>query len=116
MGGKYERTGYIFPLREPQAGEEQVLGLLQRVDCDARGVTFIVKVGDQLLKLRATDLNDIKFTSYTTDVSGEMTCGARKPADHVVVIYRPAKEARARFDGTPVSIEFVPKDFELKKQ
>jgi tetratricopeptide (TPR) repeat protein len=115
MGGKYERTGYIFPLRKPEAGEEQVLGLLQRVECDAKGVTFIVKVGDQLLKLRASDLNDIKFTSFTPDVSGEMTCGARNPADHVVVTYRPSKEPRSKFNGAPVSIEFVPKDFELKK-
>lgn len=115
MGGKYERTGYLFPLRKPEAGEEQVLGFLIRIDCDAKGVTLTVKVGEQMLKLRSTDLNDIKFTSYTQEISGDITCGARKSADHVVVIYRPTKDASTKSGGTPVSIEFVPKDFELKK-
>lgn len=116
MGGKYEQTGYIFPLRKPEAGEEQVLGFLLRIDCDAKGVTFTIKVGEQMLKLRATDLNGIKFTSFTQEVSGDITCGARKAADHVVVTYRPAKDARTKSGGEPISIEFVPKDFELKKQ
>jgi hypothetical protein len=116
MGGKYERTGYIFPLRKPEAGEEQVLGLLVRVDCDAKGVTFIVKVGERTLKLRTNDLNDIHFTTFTPDVSGEMTCGARNPANNVVITFRPAKAPNAKSDGDPIAVEFVPKDFELKKQ
>jgi hypothetical protein len=115
MGGKYERTGYLFPLRKPEAGEEQVLGLLMRIDCDAKGVTFIIKVGEQTLKLRATDLNDIKFTSFTQEVSCDITCGVRKSVEHIVVTYRPSKAANAKYGGEPVAIEFVPKDFELKK-
>ncbi len=115
MGGKYERTGYFFPLRKPEAGEEQVLGQLVRVDCDAKGVTFIIKVGDQTLKLRTSDLGDVQFTSFTQEVSGDMTCGARKTAEKVVVTYRPSNDPRAKFNGAPVAIEFVPKDFELRK-
>lgn len=116
MGGKYERTGYILPLRKPEAGEEQVLGLLLRVDCDAKGVTFIVKVGEQTLKLRTTEFDNIQFTTFTPDVSGEMHCGARNPANNVVITFRPAKAANAKFNGEPVAVEFVPKDFELKKK
>ncbi len=115
MGGTYERTGYIFPLRKPEAGEEQVLGLLVRVDCDAKGVTFIVKVGERTLKLRTTEFDNLQFTTFTPDVSGEMKCGARNPANNIVVTFRPSKDARAKFDGEPVAVEFVPKDFELKK-
>jgi tetratricopeptide (TPR) repeat protein len=115
MGGKYERTGYLFPLRKPEAGEEQVLGFLLRIECDAKGVTFIVKVGEQMLKLRAVDLNNVKFTSFTPDVSGDITCDTRKSPDHVVITYRPSKDARAKFNGQPVAVEFVPKDFEMKK-
>lgn len=116
MGGKYERTGYIFPLRKPGAGEEQVLGLLVRVDCDAKGVTFIVKVGERTLKLRTNNFNNIHFTTFTPDVSGEMTCGARNPANNAVITFRPSKAANAKSDGDPIAVEFVPKDFELKKQ
>jgi Flp pilus assembly protein TadD len=115
MGGKYEQTGYILPIRKPEAGEEQVLGLLMRIDCDAKGVTFIVKVGEQTLRLRATGFENIQFTTFTPDVSGEMRCGARNPANSVVVTFRPTKAVSAKFNGEPVAIEFVPKDFELKK-
>ena len=108
-------TGNIPMLRKVEAGEEQVLGLLVRLDCDAKGVTFIVKVGERLLKLRAVDLNNIQFTTFTPDVSGDMTCGARNPANPVVVTFRPAKAASAKFDGEPIAIEFVPKNFEMKK-
>jgi tetratricopeptide (TPR) repeat protein len=116
MGGTYERTGYIFPLRKPEAGEEQVLGLLVRLDCDAKGVTFIIKVGERLLKLWAVDLNNIQFTTFTPDVSGDMICGARNPANPVVVTFRPTKAATNKSDGDPIAVEFVPKDFEMKKQ
>jgi Flp pilus assembly protein TadD len=109
-------TAPIFPLRKPETGEEQVLGLLVRVECDAKGVTFIVKVNERLLKLRTADLNDIQFTTFTPDVSGEMTCGARNPANPVVVTFRPSKAANAKFDGEPIAIEFVPKDFKIKQK
>ena len=106
--------GYL-PLRQPEAGEEQVRGLLVRVDCDAKGVTFTVKVGDQMLKFRTTDLNSVQFTTFTPDVSGQMTCGARNPANDVLITFRPMKDARSKFNGDLVAVEFVPKDFEWKK-
>jgi tetratricopeptide (TPR) repeat protein len=108
-------TEYEIPIRKPEAGEEQVLGQLLRIDCDAKGATFTVKVGDRMLKLRTTNFNEIKFTTYTPDVTGQISCGPRNPASNVVVTFRPSKDARAKFNGEPVTLEFVPKDFELKK-
>jgi tetratricopeptide (TPR) repeat protein len=110
----FNAPGYL-PLRQPEAGEEQVRGLLVRVDCDAKGVTFTVKVGDQVLKFRTTDLNSVQFTTFTPDVSGQMTCGARNPANDVLITFRPVKDSRAKFNGDLVAVEFVPKDFEWKK-
>lgn len=110
------QTVYNSMLRKPEAGEERVLGLLMRLDCDAKGVTFIIKVGERQLKLRAADFNNINFTTFNPDVSGEITCGERKPPTRAVLTFRPDTTAKAKFDGVPVSIEFVPADFELKKQ
>lgn len=110
----FDAPGYL-PLRHPETGEEQARGLLLRVDCDAKGVTFTIKVGDQTLKFHTTDLTSVQFTTFTPDVSGEMTCGARNPANDVVVTFRPMKDARSKFNGDLVALEFVPKDFELKK-
>jgi tetratricopeptide (TPR) repeat protein len=109
------QAGFELPIRKPAAGEEQVLGLLLRIDCDAKGATFVVKVGDQLLKLHAPNFDGIQFTTYTPDVAGAISCGPRKPASKVVVTYRPAKDASAKSGGDAVALDFVPKDFELKK-
>jgi tetratricopeptide (TPR) repeat protein len=109
-------TGNIPMLRKLEAGEQQVQGLLVRLDCDEKGVTFIVKVGERLLKLWAVDLNNIQFTTFTPDVSGDMTCGARNPASPVVVTFRPTKAATTKSDGDPIAVEFVPKDFDLKQK
>jgi hypothetical protein len=106
---------FELPIRKPAAGEEQVVGLLMRIDCDAKGATFVVKVGDGLLKLHAPNFDGIQFTTYTPDVAGAISCGPRKQANKVVVTYRPAKEAGAKSSGEVVALDFVPKDFELKK-
>jgi tetratricopeptide (TPR) repeat protein len=105
----------VIPIRKPEAGEEQVRGLLVRIECDAKGAIFIVKVGDQLFKLRTTNFNGIQFTTYTPDVAGDISCGPRNPVNDVVITFRPAKEAKPKFNGEVVAIDFVPKDFELKR-
>ncbi|MDQ3820768.1 MAG: tetratricopeptide repeat protein, partial [Acidobacteriota bacterium] len=104
-----------LPIRRPEAGEEQARGLLLRIECDPKGATFIIKVGDQTLRLRTTNFSGIQFTTYTPDISGDITCGARNPANPVVVTFRPSKETRAKFNGDLVAVDFVPKDFELRK-
>jgi Flp pilus assembly protein TadD len=109
------QASFELPIRKPAAGEEQALGLLMRIDCDAKGATFIVKAGDQLLKLHAPNFDGIQFTTYTPEVSGAISCGPRKQTNKVVVTYRPAKEAHAKFNGDVVALDFVPKDFTLKQ-
>ena len=102
-------------MRAPKDGEQQARGLLVRVDCSAKGVIFTVKINDRLLKLHSDVLDAVQFTSWTPEVSGDMTCGARHPADDVVVIYRAPKDGRAGSDGEMIALDFVPKDFVLKK-
>lgn len=109
--GALSQVAYELPLRKPVAGERREIGFLTDVACDAKGVTFKITVGDRLLKLWTPDLNAVHFATYTPDVSGEITCGTRRTPNHVVVVFRPSKTAAARFDGTPVSVEFVPKNF-----
>lgn len=100
-------------LRKPAEGETQVEGTLVRLDCDAKGITFVVKVGERLLKLHAESFEQLDITTFSSDVAGEITCGPRKPENTVVVCYVPASDAR-KVDGTIKSLEFVPGDFKLK--
>jgi tetratricopeptide (TPR) repeat protein len=102
-------------LRAPGVGEQQVRGLLVRVDCSPKGITFTVKVGERLLKLHTNILEGVQFTSWTPEISGDMTCGARNPPNDVVVTFRAAQNGRAGNDGQMIAIDFVPKDFVLKQ-
>ena len=97
-------------LRPRREGEEQARGLLLKIDCSARGVTFQIKVGERLLHLFAPNFERIDFVTYTTDVKGELSCGARNPPNHVLVTYRPAPDARNKSDGQLVAVDFIPKE------
>ena len=103
-------------LRKPNDGEKRVQGTLIRIDCDAKGITFIVKVDDRLLKLRTDRFESMQIVAFTSEAGREINCGPRKPENAVVMCYVPATDARAKVDGTAKSLEFVPKDFKLKSQ
>ena len=102
-------------LRKPQGGEERVRGQLLRIDCGARGIIFTVQTDGRLYKFSAADFEGVDFTSYTPGMSGQIQCGQRNPVYEVVVIYRPAKDAKAKADGQIISVEFVPKEYKLKQ-
>jgi tetratricopeptide (TPR) repeat protein len=101
-------------LRPPGAGETQLLGKLLRLECDAKGITFVIETEAGLLRLRTANFEDIEITTYDTSVKGEITCGERKPVNVVVVCYLPNTDKKIKADGLLKSIEFVPNDFKLK--
>jgi predicted Zn-dependent protease len=101
-------------LRKPAAGETQTQGTLARIDCDAKGITFVVRINERLLKLRTDSFRQVDLMSFSEDAGGEVTCGVRKPENNVIVAYLPATETRAKVDGVIKSVEFVPIDFKLK--
>ncbi|HEY6805767.1 MAG TPA: tetratricopeptide repeat protein [Pyrinomonadaceae bacterium] len=100
-------------LRIPPTGEQQVQGILQSIDCDQNGLIFLVKTKDQVLRLRADSFQQVRRVTYTSDVRGTLTCGARLPANPVVVCYLPGGDKKTKVDGTISSVEFVPADFNL---
>jgi len=102
-------------LRQPKAGETQVQGTLLRVECDAKGMVFVVQAEATLLRLRATGgVSDIELTTYDPSIRGNIGCGERKPANAVVIAYVVNADAKLKINGTLKSIEFVPSDFKLK--
>jgi len=101
-------------LRPPAAGETQLQGTLLRLECDAKGIVFVVQTETGLLRFRTASFEDVEITTYDTNVKGEITCGERKPANQVVVVYAPNTDKRIKADGILKSIEFVPPEFKLK--
>lgn len=101
-------------LRKPATGEKQIQGTLTRIDCDAKGITFIVKIGERLLKLGTDSFQRMDIVTFSDDMRGDITCGPRKPENNVVVAYIPSTAPRAKVDGVIKSVEFVPRDFTLR--
>jgi tetratricopeptide (TPR) repeat protein len=100
-------------LRTPAQGEKQVQGTLQSIDCDSEGLIFAVGTNGRTLRLKTATFKEIRRTTYTADVKGTLTCGARKPENPVVVCYLPILDKRTKVDGILSSVEFVPPDFRL---
>lgn len=101
-------------LRKPGEGERQVQAVLLRIDCDAKGIIFTVKVEDRQVRLRTDKFQNVAMVAFSSDAGQEITCGPRKPEVAIVVCYLPGEDKRDRIDGIIKSIEFVPKDFKLK--
>ena len=100
-------------LRKPGEDEKQVQAALMRIDCDALGIIFSVRIDGRLVRLRTDRFENVNLTSFSADAGREITCGPRKPEDAIVICYVPLSDARNKVDGTIKSIEFVPKDFKL---
>jgi hypothetical protein len=102
-------------LRKPLDGETRVRGVLTRIECTAKGLVFVVKVGDRLLRLSSAGFSDLHIIAYTPDAGSELSCGPRKREAPAVVTYRVAADARTKTDGSLVALEFVPAGFQLKQ-
>jgi tetratricopeptide (TPR) repeat protein len=108
-------SAYLREVLRPVAeGETQLQGTLLRIECEGKLIVFLVKVGDQTLRLRAGSFDDVEITTYNPEVKGDITCGPRKMEESVVVCFKPITDKRLKADGTIASLEFVPKDFRLK--
>ena len=84
------------------------------MDCDSKGVVFNVRIEGRTLKLRAAGFDSIDITSFSPEAGSQISCGERKAESIVVVSYVANTDTRAKVDGTMRSLEFVPKDFQLK--
>ena len=109
-------------LREPAKGEVRMQGILTKIECDPKtgSIAFVVKTASGLLRFTTASFNNIEMKTWDAAVSGEITCGERKPEHQVVACYVPAtvtttdKKLKTQTHGILKSIEFVPSDFQLK--
>jgi tetratricopeptide (TPR) repeat protein len=107
-------SALLEALRKPKAGEQRMQGMLTAIDCNSRGITFSVRAGDHVFKFHSVNFDGLDITAFTTGISGDITCGPRKPENWIILTYAPPK-AGVRNDGEVSAIEFVPQTFVLKQ-
>lgn len=102
-------------LRPAASGETRLQATLVKIECEPKGgIVFVVKTASGLLRLRTASFNNVELRTWDAAVSGEITCGDRKPEHQVVACYVPGADKKLKIDGVLKSIEFVPSDFKLK--
>jgi hypothetical protein len=91
--------------RKLKPGEQNVRGLLQRIECPTgRPVTFILKGDGRVLKYQAPQLTAVEYIAYTPDFSGRVSCGGRTPAEPVILTWKTVGAS-----DTVVAVEFLPR-------
>ena len=101
-------------LRKPEAGEKQQLVFPDKIECSGKSIFFIVKAGEQILKLKTDAPQNVRIAAFTDSAGGlQLGCGVKLPSLPAVVTYRPSADAKDKSHGEIVALEFVPEGFEL---
>ena len=94
-------------LRQPQQGEDRVLGVPEKLECSGGRMQVSIDIGSDVRQFSAPISAQPEVQSYNSEVPVvEIGCRAQLPAVSAVVTYRKA-------DNELVSIEFVPAYFKL---
>lgn len=103
-------------IRKPAAGEKRIYGFIEKSECTNKGVFYTLKVGDVLIKL-SDDLPESTFLqAYTRDVENvQIGCGMKTVDVPVVIVYKESTDKKPKVAGDIVSIEFVPRSFQLEQ-
>ncbi|HEX8181268.1 MAG TPA: tetratricopeptide repeat protein [Pyrinomonadaceae bacterium] len=95
---------------------QQVRGLLTKIECTGgASAVLYVQAGDKLYKLHSDAFDRVEFVTYVPQMSGHIGCGPAKPETYVIATFRPpAPEARAKFDGEVLAVDFITKEMEVE--
>lgn len=99
-------------LRKPKKGEQRIVGNIQSIECVKGKIIFTIQMEDQTKKLRSDDFKKMLLWTYTAEMRGmSLSCGVDMKNIRAVLSYQPINEDEIL--GEIISIEFVPRDFEL---
>jgi tetratricopeptide (TPR) repeat protein len=94
-------------LRARAAREEEVRGVLTKMECSPQGVTLYVTVGPQTLVFHTQQPARLEFTTFATSGGEAIECKEFTPARPVRMIYRRNTDAAAKYQGEPSTVEFI---------
>lgn len=94
-------------LRARAEGEEEVQGLLTKMECSPQGTTLYVTIGTQKRVFHTKQAERLEVITFTTMVGESIECKEFTPARPVRVIYRSKTDAASKYDGEPTAVEFI---------
>lgn len=98
-------------LRKLQEGESRVIGRINRIDCDQKGVGFFVSTAEKDFKFVSKTFKELVFYTYQIQLKGgEIGCETDLSKFFSIVTFSSSTQPN-EYDGELVSIEFVPDYF-----
>jgi tetratricopeptide (TPR) repeat protein len=99
-------------LRAVEAGETRVVGTIEKIECDNKGMYFVFKTENQSIKLKAPP--NLQIRAFVPDAGGvAFECGMKQFNVNAVITYKPSGDKKAKVSGDLVALEFVPDSFKL---
>ena len=102
-------------IRKPGLGEKRIFGYIEKSECTPKGIFYTFKVGEQILKLSDVEPEATFLKGYTPDIQNlQIGCGMKSVDLPVVVIYKESTDKKPKVAGDVLSLEFVPRSFQLE--
>ncbi len=99
------QSGFLY--RALRIGEERLEGMLERIECAAKGsAIFHVRTGDGVTRVSGR-MSEVEFITYRDDLSASIGCGPLKPPVAIYLTWRP--DPAKSTEKIAVAIEFRPK-------
>ncbi|HXH70764.1 MAG TPA: hypothetical protein VNI60_10590, partial [Pyrinomonadaceae bacterium] len=103
-------------MRQPSAGEQRELGLIEKIECTNKGMFFHLKTQTQVFKLAAASPQSIQMRAYTPEAMQiQFGCNLKQVDIPIVFTFKPTSDPKTKSNGEIVALEFVPKSFILEK-
>ncbi|MGB2716496.1 MAG: tetratricopeptide repeat protein [Vicinamibacterales bacterium] len=101
-------SGFRPIFRDLKQGEQRIEGVLERIECGARGAaTFHIRTGSGVETLTTRRMSEVEFITYRDDLTGRVTCGPLKSPLPSIVTWR--ADSSGNGVRAVVAIEFPPK-------
>ena len=99
-------------LREPLAGEQRLMGTVEKVECAGQTMSALVTTDKGPMKFRVVAPQALRLMVFTPDITSmRFGCGEAYPNVKAIVTYSPGDGKK--FAGELKALEFVPSSFQL---
>jgi len=99
-------------LRKAGAGEKQISGQIQKIECKDGSISYSVNAESTAFTLFSKDFEKLALTSFVASAeNAQVGCGARIADFNAVLTYKPQTDAKNTHRGELIAVDFVPKNF-----
>lgn len=99
-------------LRKAEAGEKQVIGQIQKIECKGKIINYTVKSNGETFTLFSKDFENLSLVSFIADAeNAQVSCGANLADFNSVLTYKTQTDAKSSNRGELTAVDFVPKSF-----